>query len=212
MNGIMANLKPIIVSIAIFPAFLAAGGLIGGPAGAQEPPPATEAPPAGEAQPQDARARLALLMERLKAPDLPNWEQVVEEIRAIWSKSGSDTMDLLLERGRDAIERQDYRAAVAHLSALIDHDPEFAEAWNSRAIAWFHLGHFGLALADISRALDLNPRHFGALAGLGLIYEETGHPEAALRAYEAAGRLNPHDPQIRQALERIRRALGGFTL
>ncbi len=221
MDGIMANLKPLFASTAIFLAMVA---LQGGPGHAQDGMPqgqprpqapdraATPPPPAGSMAAQDPQARLDMLMRRLREPDLPNWKQVVEEIQAIWSKSGSDTLDLLLERGRAAIERQDYRAAIEHLTALIDHAPEFAEAWNSRAIAWFHLGKYGIAFSDISHALKLNPEHFGALSGLGLIYEETGHPEAARQVLEEARRLNPHDPRIKEALARIRRDLGGLTL
>ncbi len=125
-----------------------------------------------------------------------------EAIR-IFRQSGSAAMNLLLERGFTALEAEDYTMAVWHFSALIDHAPEFAEAYNARASAFFLMGKYGEAMADIETTLVLNPRHFGALGGMGVIQEQLDHPENALRAYKAALALNPHSTDYIDAVKRV---------
>lgn len=156
--------------------------------------------------------RLSGLLEQLREPDLPNWAVIEEEIRLEWSKSGSPAMDLLLQRGRAALEEQDYQTAVEHFTALTDHAPGFAEGFNARATAYFHLGLYGPALADLQQVLALNPQHFGALFGLGAIMEEIGNEDLALRAYEAARDIHPHEPDLQDAIERLDTQVRGVTL
>lgn len=152
------------------------------------------------------------LFETLRQPDLPNWQKVEKEIWAEWSKSGSPAMDLLLQRGRDAMEAEDFTKAIDHFTALTDHAPDFAEGWNARATAYFRQGLYGPSLADIRMVLALNPRHFGALMGLGAIMEETGHPRQAAAAYGAAAAIHPHDPDLKDALERLEEEVSGIRI
>lgn len=130
------------------------------------------------------------------------------EVLRIFRQSGSPAMDLLLERGFVALEQEDYEMGIWHFSALIDHAPEFAEAYNARAAAYFMAGKYGEALADIEMTLVLNPRHFGALAGMGTIQEELGHSDIALRAYKAALALSPHTQELIEAVKLIEDSLG----
>ncbi len=148
-------------------------------------------------------ATLDALFERLQDPATEDWEIVEADILLEWSKSGSPAMDLLLKRGRDAMEAGDLDMAIERFSALIDHAPEFAEGWNSRATAYFLKGQMGLSVADIRQTLLLNPRHFGALSGFALILEETGHADQALEVWEAAHAIHPHHPGINDAVERL---------
>ncbi|WP_172330975.1 tetratricopeptide repeat protein [Mangrovicoccus sp. HB161399] len=148
------------------------------------------------------------LFAELQDPGTENWQGVESEIWQEWSKSGSAAMDLLLQRGREAMEAGDLDAAIDHLTALTDHAPEFAEGWNARATAFYQEGKLGLAVADIERTLALNPRHFGALSGFGMILEELGHPGRALEVYDAALAIHPHQPSVEEAIERIKRELG----
>lgn len=152
------------------------------------------------------------LMAELSRPDLRTWEAVEEKIIGLWSQSGSDTADLLLERGMAAIEDEDYGLAVEHLTALTDHAPEFAEGWHARATAFYLQEEFGLALADLERTLVLNPRHFGALTGLGIVMEELGDYELALRALKLAKDLNPHRDTILDGIDRLAHRIGESTL
>ncbi len=152
------------------------------------------------------------LFTELAQPDNPDWQRVEDDIWAAWSRSGSDAMDLLLERGRAAIEEGNLDAAIEHLTALVDHAPEFAEGWNARATAYFNAGLYGPSLADIERTLALNPRHFGALAGLGLILEDLGLRDRALEAYKRARAIHPHRPDILEAIERLEKEQTGTKL
>ncbi|MGB8812853.1 MAG: tetratricopeptide repeat protein [Paracoccaceae bacterium] len=129
-----------------------------------------------------------------------------------WSKSGSPAMDLLLERGRQAMEQGDFEAAIEHLTALIDHAPDFAEGWNARATAYFQAGQFGPSVADIQHTLALNPRHFGALAGFGMILEELDRPEQALEVYRAALAIHPHLQGVLEGIERLETEAAGQAL
>ncbi len=158
---------------------------------------------------EDRAARLDRLFTALAARDVPGWEQIEAEIRDTWAETGSPTLDLLLERGREALAAGDTRAAQEHLTALVENAPGFAEGYNARATARFEAGLIGPAMADIARALALEPRHFAALAGLGVILEDTGDPRGALRAYRAARAIHPHRPDLREAVERLEAVLRG---
>lgn len=160
------------------------------------------------AQPADLDA----LFVELRQPGLPNWKQVEEQIWQKWSQSGSPSADLLLSRGREALEKGDPGVAVEHFTALIDHYPDFAEGYNGRATAYYQMDLYGPALEDIRVTLALNPRHFGAITGLALILEEMGHPDDALSAYRAVAAIHPHRPDVKDAVERLERELGDAAL
>lgn len=149
------------------------------------------------------------LFERLKAPELPEWEYVERQIVRVLSDSGSPAMDLLLRRGRAALDADRYDEAIEHFSALIDHAPDFAEAWNARATAFFAAGQIGPALADVRKTLELEPRHFAAWQGLGILMTEMERPDLALRAFRQAAAIHPHRPDLKEALERLEREVGG---
>jgi len=152
------------------------------------------------------------LFARLKSADKEQAAEAEQLIWLEWSKSGSDAMDLLLTRGRAAMTAGDPALAVRHLTALIDHAPDFAEGWNARATAYYQLGAFGPAVADIARTLTLNPRHFGALSGLGMIFEELGNPAKAMDAYKAALEIHPHATGALAAVDRLGVEIGGQDL
>ena len=148
-------------------------------------------------------AKLDGLFDRLKSAQAAEAGRIETEIWIEWSKSGSPALDLLLQRGRDAMEMGDTAQAIAHFSAVIDHDPAFAEGWNGRATAYYQAGEFGPSLADIGRVLTLNPRHFGALVGLAAMLEESGNTEKALAAYRAAQDIHPHLDGVAEAIQRL---------
>ncbi len=158
------------------------------------------------------QAALDGLFARLSEASEDEAQRITEEIWIEWSKSGSAAMDLLLERGRDAMAMGDFGAAVEHFTALIDHAPDFAEGYNARATAYYQTGDLGPSVADIARALDLNPRHFGALSGLAMIFEQIGRPEKALEAYRAAQTVNPHLAEVNASIKRLEADLAGQDL
>lgn len=157
-------------------------------------------------------ATLDRLFERLKTADAGEAGRIEREIWSEWSKSGSPAMDLLLKRGRDAMEAGDTAAAIEHLTALVDHAPEFAEGWNARATAYFQAGEYGPSVADIAHVLQLNPRHFGALAGFGIILEQTGREDEALEVYRAALAIHPHLTSVEESVERLEAKAAGQNL
>ena len=143
------------------------------------------------------------LLAELANPDAEHPEKIEEEILDRWSKSGSRSMDLLLERGRDALKNDDIKVAIEHLTALTDHAPDFAEGWNARATAFFELDEYGLSIADISRALALNPMHFDAMTGLGIMLEQMEQHENALLVFREVQRINPHRDRVNEAIDRL---------
>jgi tetratricopeptide (TPR) repeat protein len=157
-------------------------------------------------------AELDQLFARLADAPAEEAGVIEADIWRIWSRSGSPSMDLLLERGRKAAEQGDFEAALDHLTALTDHAPDFAEGWNARATVFFHTGDYGLSVADIQRALALNPRHFGALAGFGMILEELGRKDQALEVYRAALALHPHLHGVLDGVERLEAEIAGREL
>ena len=148
-------------------------------------------------------AKLDGLFDRLKTAGEEEAGRIEREIWIEWSKSGSPALDLLLQRGSDALALGDSMLAVEHFTALIDQAPEFAEGWNARATAYYQAGEFGPSVADIAKVLELNPRHFGALSGLAAILEEAGKPERALEVYKAALAIHPHLAGAAEAVERL---------
>jgi len=161
---------------------------------------------------EDTNARLDVLFAELKASDTEDFYEIEREIIDIWTHSGSAAMDMLLERGQQAIAEQDYPKAIEHLSALIDHAPDFAEAWNARATAYYFIDEYALSISDIRQALILNPRHFGALNGLGLIFEELGNPDLALTAYLMVQEIHPYIENVNAATEALSLEVDGVEL
>lgn len=159
------------------------------------------------AAPSFADRQLERLYDRLSDPETSNWREVEQEIWSRWAQSGSATADLLLQRGREALEAGEMREAIEHLTAAIDHAPDFAEAYNARATAYYEQGLYGPSMFDIEATLRLNPRHFGAMMGLGSILEQIGAERDALSVYRAVELVHPHRDSLHEALERLQTTL-----
>lgn len=157
-------------------------------------------------------AQLDEMFERLKSADARAAGRIEREIWNAWSKSGSAAMDLLLQRGRDAMAAGRTDEAIEHLTALVDHAPDFAEGWNARATAYYTAGLYGPSIADIAETLKRNPRHFGALSGLGAIMEQLGRNETALEVYRAALAIHPHLGGVTEAVKRLEAKVAGTDL
>lgn len=158
------------------------------------------------------QAALDDLLRRLKEADAQSAGRIEREIWNEWSKSGSPAMDLLLQRGRDAMSAGKTQEAIDHFTALIDHAPEFAEGWNARATAFYQARQFGPSVSDIAETLNRNPNHFGALSGLGAILEELGQKEKALQVYKSALAIHPHLRGVTEAVKRLEAEVAGTDL
>jgi tetratricopeptide (TPR) repeat protein len=120
------------------------------------------------------------------APDDQSAKAVEDRIWAVWTAAGNDTTGLLMSRAKKAIDDDDYDLALRLLDAIIEIKPDYTEAWNRRATVYFLKKDYGNSLADLSKVLTREPRHFGALSGLGLIMQEVGDDKRALDAYRKA--------------------------
>lgn len=169
-----------------------------------EPP--TGAPVRSAERTQD----LDVLFAALKAaPDAATARAIEQRIWARWSLSRSDTTNLLMSRVRQALEAKDTDLALRLLDAVVQLDPDHVEAWNRRATLRYMRRDFAEALADIRRVLALEPRHFGALTGLGLIMQDFGDEKGALEAFRRALAIHPHLQRVPDFIKALTPAVEG---
>lgn len=201
-------------------AFLAA---LTAPALAQKTPPKAAppkaAPPKAEwLQPPsklphvagDPTKNLDFLFGALKAaPDAEIAKAVEGRIWAVWAVSRSDTTNLLMVRAHAAIEQKDADLAIKLLTAIIKIKPNYVNAWNQRATLYYTQKDYGRALADIREVLKREPRHFGALSGLGLILQDIGDDKQALEVYRRALAVYPRMERIPEVVKRLEEKVEG---
>jgi len=158
----------------------------------------------------DRIKNLDFLFEALKAaPDADSAKLVESRIWALWFASGSDTCDLLMTRVKTANDEKDVKLALQLLDAVIELKPEYTEAWNRRATLHFANKEYGKSLADIRQVLAREPRHFGALTGLGMIMQEFGEDKLALEAFRRALAVNPYLPKIPEFVKSLTEKVEG---
>lgn len=134
---------------------------------------------------------------------------IEQHIEAIWNKDGNPRVDAVMQQGIDALSLRNTDAALAAFDKVVALDPTFAEGYNKRATVEFLMRDFDASVADIKRTLQLEPRHWGALAGLGQIYLLLGDKKAALKAFEAALKVNPHLTTIAESVQKLKQELAG---
>ncbi len=155
-------------------------------------------------------SRLDGLFEQLKDAKTTREGALLEAaVWQIWSETDEDDAAFLFRRGLDAMSADRPEDAVGYFSDAIKKAPEFAEAWNKRATVLYIMGDYQRSVADVEQTLALEPRHFGALAGLGLINQALGRDAAALKAFEAALKVHPQQPELRAKVRELRGKLGG---
>jgi tetratricopeptide (TPR) repeat protein len=148
--------------------------------------------------------RLEQLFMLLKqAPSAQVAQAVETRIEAMMLQSGSDTADLLISRARGMIEAKDYDLALRLLDALIEIAPDFTEAYAQRATVHYLKKDLYRSLADLRVVVAREPRHFSALAGLGVILQDIGQQKLALDAFRRAVELHPYIKQIPELIKRL---------
>ncbi|MBB42207.1 MAG: hypothetical protein CMM44_00425 [Rhodospirillaceae bacterium] len=115
-------------------------------------------------------------------------------IWGIWLRSGDNQVDVLMEKGVSALRKENFSDALIIFDTVVETLPEFAEGWNKRATANYLLGDLDSSISDVEQTLALEPRHFGALSGLGMIALSLGQEQQALEAFEAALDIHPFLP------------------
>lgn len=185
------------------------------PAPSTPPAPAAAAPsdpssPLADRDPTSKAERLDALFGDLKrAPSTEAAQATVDKIQAEWADSGSATVDLMLLWAGQAITGNRNAAAFDFLDQAILLRPDFAEAWNRRATLNYIASDYGKSLADIERTLQLEPRHFGALMGLGAILEATDRKRQALEAYIRVLEISPTLKAAQDAVGRLSEEMTG---
>jgi Flp pilus assembly protein TadD len=152
--------------------------------------------------------RLEELFRQLAEADGLQAQAIEGDIWRVWLSTGNDEVAELLDQGVRAMSHGDLDEAIALFDRIVDLDPDFAEGWNKRATARYLQRDFVGSMLDIRRTLALEPRHFGAISGMGLILIATGDPRGARDAFEAVLRVYPASPAAHAHLERLRRELG----
>ncbi|MEC7488175.1 MAG: tetratricopeptide repeat protein [Pseudomonadota bacterium] len=154
--------------------------------------------------------RLPQLFEHLEAATSAEEAEPIElSIWQIWLQSGNGEVDAHMLRGLQAMNMCNHEAAITAYGKAIRKQPEFAEAWNKRATANYLLGRLDLSINDIGKTLELEPRHFGSLSGLGLINLTLAREREALKAFEAAIRIHPHLPGAETHIRELRAKVKG---
>lgn len=152
--------------------------------------------------------RLDPLFDRLKhTADPREAAQIQEQIWNLWMFSEKEDLNALMRQGTFAMAARDFDLALESFNALIALAPGMAEAWNKRATLYYLMQNYEASVADVKQTLKLEPRHFGAIVGMGMIYDALGDQEAALQAFRRGLAVNPHMPNIREKSEQLERVL-----
>jgi tetratricopeptide (TPR) repeat protein len=150
------------------------------------------------------KQKLDALFEHLRDARKPKEaQQIALSIESLWLQSLSDTANLLMQRATASIEAQNFALALSLLDKLVALEPDWAEAWNTRARVRFMSEDLDGAMADIHRAIRLEPRHFGALTGMGMILQREGFAQRALEVLNKALAIYPLAPDIQKLVETL---------
>jgi tetratricopeptide (TPR) repeat protein len=172
-------------------------------------------PPQDVPKPQraDQLRGLDFLFGALKvAPDAESAKQVENRIWAMWLASGSDTANLLMTRVKAAMDAKDMDLAIRLLDAVVEIKPDYVEAWNRRATIFYMKKDYARSMQDIRQVLAREPRHFGAMSGLGMILHEFGEDRRALEVFRRALAIHPHLQKIPDMVKSLTEKVEGRNI
>jgi tetratricopeptide (TPR) repeat protein len=153
---------------------------------------------------------LDFLFGALKAaPDEASAKHVEGRIWALWMQTPSDTAALLMVRARAAMDAEQMDVALKLLDAVIKLRPDYIEGWNRRATLYYLRNDYAHSLEDIQQVLVREPRHFGALAGLGMIMQDIGDEKGALDAFRKALAINPYLEKVPELVKSLSEKVEG---
>ncbi len=160
--------------------------------------------------PKGTASGLDFLLGALKAaPDQESARHVEAQILALWSQSSSDTTLLLMQRVKTATDAKQLDVALKLLDAVLKLHPEYIEGWSRRATLHYMRNDYQRALEDIEQVLSREPRHFGALAGLGVVMQELGDDKRALDAFRKAIAINPYLERVQELVKSLTEKVEG---
>ena len=150
--------------------------------------------------------RLNNLFERLRVTqDLAEARGIEGTIWEIWTESENANVNRAMLIGIASMHAGQLETALNKFNEVIQLAPDFAEGWNKRATIFYLMKKFDRSVNDIAQTLKLEPRHFGALSGLGLINQAIGQNKAAIKAFEHALDLNPHLPGLKEKVTKMKK-------
>jgi tetratricopeptide (TPR) repeat protein len=153
---------------------------------------------------------LDFLFGALKAaPDEASARHVEARIWALWMQTPSDTAALLMTRAKTAMDAKNIDVALKLLDSVVKLRPDYVEAWNRRATLYYLKSDYRHSLEDIQQVLIREPRHFGALAGLGMIMQDIGDDRRALEAFRKALAVNPHLEKVPELVKSLTEKVEG---
>jgi tetratricopeptide (TPR) repeat protein len=158
----------------------------------------------------DRTRGLDFLFGALKAaPDQASAKHVEARIWALWLQTPSDTAALLMMRAKAAMDTQHMDVALKLLDAVVKLRPDYVEGWNRRATLYYLQNDYAHSLEDIEQVLVREPRHFGALAGLGMIMQDLGDDKRALEAFRKALAVNPYLEKVPELVKTLSEKVEG---
>lgn len=167
-------------------------------------------PAATSAELPTQKQRLDTLFAELKKTGDPDKaKDVADRIRMEWQDSGSASVNLLMQWAAKASETNKQSVALDLYDQAIALAPTYVEGWNQRATLHYQMGNYRKSMSDINHVLALEPRHFGALAGMAAILSSAGKDELALRAWEQFLAVYPADRKAQEQFGEIEEKLAG---
>ena len=136
---------------------------------------------------------------------------LISDIWNIWYEVDDPKVIEYFEKGIQAMNLRNYPLAIRFFNNLIEEDPNFAEGWNKRATVHFMMGNFDQSMQDIIKTLELEPRHFGALDGMGLIFIHQGQFKQAIDVYDKMLEIFPFSIKTMDKKERIQSFISQST-
>lgn len=151
----------------------------------------------------------ALFLDLKKERDENKARELADRIRLEWQESGSATVNLLMQSADKAITDDKKPAALDILDQVIALAPNYVEGWNRRATLHFQMGNYRKSMSDINRVLAIEPRHFGAIAGMATMLEAAGKNELAMRAWQQFLDVYPSDRKAQEQFGELAEKLAG---
>ena len=139
--------------------------------------------------------------------DLTSIRETENQIWEIWYEHPNEDVMQLMRIGIQRMNYNRYAEAMLIFTQLVENFPDYAEGWNKRATLHYVIGNLDESIADIERTLALEPRHFGALSGLGLVYMQREELNKAKQAFENLIDVHPNSPNARRNLEAVNESL-----
>ncbi|MCB1456983.1 MAG: tetratricopeptide repeat protein [Nitratireductor sp.] len=161
------------------------------------------------AETRNAATLDSLLGDLARQSDPAKAQRIARQVSRKWLDSGSETINLLMDWSARAFREKNSPLAEDLLTQVVTLAPDYAEGWNRRATLYYTQGNLGRSLADIERVLQLEPRHFGALSGLGSILQRTGSDRKALETYFKVLEIYPANRPAQKAVEELEEELSG---